>query len=133
MLPNKLFKLLLFEPFCYIEPFKRLATFRTNFHCFYGLLRLSHSEKDWSLHLGWIFTPSHYSIEETWANCPIIKDSLSESVDKFQLTASSPFEDTEEDEIYSYLTLLDDYHMDEGMLIYPHSILRMRMEKGELP
>lgn len=52
---------------------------------------------------------------------------------KLPCAASPPFEDNEKYEGHHYISLFDDHPKEEGVLISPESILRMRMERGELP
>lgn len=67
--------------------------------------------------------------KKTWEQYLIVN---LEVTDKFSKDPPL-FEYTEEDENYKQLTLFDDYTEGQGVLISPYLILRMRVEKGELP
>lgn len=47
--------------------------------------------------------------KESWAQCPVVKDQLKEITDKLLLSASIPFESTNEKDYPQYLTLFNDY------------------------
>lgn len=54
-----------------------------------------------------------------------------EEADKLPLSAPPPFEDSEEDVNYDYLTFVRRSPRGRGYTNYPHSVLRVRVEKGE--
>lgn len=62
-----------------------------------------------------------------------MKEHFWEAAKKLPLSAPPPFESTNEEGNHIYLNLFDDHPKVDGILITPSSILRMRVEKGELP
>lgn len=71
-------------------------------------------------------------MKETWAYCPIAKEALWEAIDMLLLIARQ-LEEVEGDEDHHYITLFEDYPKGERVLIAPRSIMRMRVERKELP
>lgn len=53
-------------------------------------------------------------------------------VDKLLLGASISFKGMDKDDHHNYPTLFDDHLKGEGVLISPHPVLRMRIEKYKL-
>lgn len=52
--------------------------------------------------------------------------------DRFPLSPSFPFESTDEEDHHPYLTLFDDHPQGERILVSPHKLFSMRIEKGEM-
>lgn len=71
------------------------------------------------------------SLRKPWAQCPTVKDNFWQAMDSLSLTAASSFKDMEEDDEHHYVTFLLVYP--KGVLTAPWSILRIRLERVQLP
>lgn len=63
--------------------------------------------------LPWFFKPSWRTTKGDMAQCPTIRDGFRHGL---PLTATPPFEDTEEDEDHHYITSFDDHSKKEGSI-----------------
>lgn len=61
-----------------------------------------------------------------------MRDNFREAAENLSLSAPPLFESIDEEDIF-YLSLFDDHSEDDGILINPWFIMRMRVKKGELP
>lgn len=69
--------------------------------------------------------------QDTWLKCVLVKDSFGLWLTNYPWRPL-PLESVGGDEEEAYQTLFEDNNDDEGMLINPKFILRMRMEKLRL-
>lgn len=73
------------------------------------------------------------SAKESWGLCLIANDQFKEAVVRLTLSAPPPLESTDEEQHHHCLPLFDDHPREYGILINPWPILRMRIEKIDLP